>query len=46
MLVVLYLLPSSSGIVWLSVKMLVGIAIYAVLAWVLNVAGSRRFLKV
>lgn len=46
MLVFLYLLPSSSGIVWLSVKILLGIAIYAVLAWALNVAGSRRLLKV
>ena len=46
MLVVLYLLPSLSGIVWLSVKILVGIAIYAVIAWALDVAGFRRLLKV
>ena len=46
MLVVLYLLPSSSGIVWLSAKILVGIVIYAVLAWALDVAGLRRLLKV
>ena len=46
MLVVLYLLPSSSGIVWLSVKISVGIAIYAVIAWALDVAGFRRLLKV
>ena len=46
MLVVLYLLPSLSGIVWLSVKISVGIAIYAVIAWALDVAGFRRLLKV
>ena len=46
MLVVLFLLPSSSGIVWLSVKISVGIAIYAVIAWALDVAGFRRLLKV
>jgi hypothetical protein len=46
MVIVLYLLPSSSGTIWLSVKILVGIATYAVLAWALDVAGFRKLLKV
>jgi O-antigen/teichoic acid export membrane protein len=46
MVAVLYFLPSSSGIVWLTVKISVGIAIYAVVAWALDVAGFRRLLKV
>jgi O-antigen/teichoic acid export membrane protein len=46
MVVILYLLPSSSGTIWLSVKILVGIVTYAVLAWALDVAGFRRLLKV
>jgi O-antigen/teichoic acid export membrane protein len=46
MLVVLHHLPSSSGTIWLSFKILVAIITYAVLAWALDVAGFRRLLKV
>lgn len=46
MVFVLYLLPSSSGTIWLSFKILVAIITYAVLAWALDVAGFRSFLKV
>ena len=43
---VLYLLPSSSTTVWLFAKITFGIAIYASIAWALDVAGCRRLLKV
>jgi O-antigen/teichoic acid export membrane protein len=45
MLAVLYLLPSSSGVVWLSVKISLGIVIYVFLAWALDIAEFRRLLK-
>jgi O-antigen/teichoic acid export membrane protein len=46
MVVLLHLLPSSSGTIWLSFKILVAIITYAVLAWALDIAGFRRLLKV
>lgn len=45
MIVVLYLLPSSFGLIWLSAKFAVGIVIYAMMAWALDVAGCRRTFK-
>ena len=45
MVVILHLLPSSSGTIGLSFNIWVAIITYAVLAWVLNVAGFRRFFK-
>ncbi len=45
MVVVLYLLPPSSGLIWLLAKFAVGFITYAVMAWVLDVAGFRRLLK-
>jgi O-antigen/teichoic acid export membrane protein len=42
MIVVLYLLPSSSGFIWLTAKLAVGIVTYALMAWAFNVAGCRR----
>ena len=45
MMVVLYFLPSSSGLFWLLAKFAVGLVTYAVMAWVLDVAGCRRHLK-
>jgi O-antigen/teichoic acid export membrane protein len=46
MVVVLYLLPSSPGTIWLSVKISVGIVTYVVLAWALDIASFRSLLKV
>jgi O-antigen/teichoic acid export membrane protein len=46
MLLVLHLLPSSSGTIWLSFKISSAIITYAVLAWTLDVAGFRRLFKV
>ena len=46
MIFVLYLLPPSSGLIWLLAKFAVGFIVYAVMAWVLNVGGCRRLLKV
>ena len=46
MVVLLHLLPSSSGTIWLSFKILVAIITYAMLAWALDIAGFRRLLKV
>lgn len=46
MVVILHLLPSSSGSFWLSFKILVAIITYAILAWVLDVAGFRKLSKV
>ena len=45
MMVVLYLLPSSSGLIWLLAKFLLGFITYAVMAWVLDVAGCRKTLN-
>lgn len=45
MAVVLYMLPFSSGTIWLSAKVGAGIVTYAMMAWVLDVAGCRRLLK-
>ena len=45
MIVVLYLLPSSSGFICLTVKFAVGIVTYVVMAWTFNVAGCRRRFK-
>ena len=46
MVVVLNLLPSSPGTIWLSFKISVALLTYAVLAWALDVAGFRRLFKV
>jgi O-antigen/teichoic acid export membrane protein len=46
MAIVLYLLPLSSGIIWLSAKLVLGIVTYGVMAWALDVADCRRLLKV
>ena len=46
MAIVLYLLPSSSGIICLSAKLALGIVTYGMMAWALDVAGCRRLLKV
>ena len=46
MVVLLNLLPSSQGTIWLSFKISVAILTYAVLAWALDVAGFRRLFKV
>jgi O-antigen/teichoic acid export membrane protein len=46
MVVVLHLLPSTSGTIWLSFKILVAIITYTILALALDVAGFRRLLKV
>jgi O-antigen/teichoic acid export membrane protein len=46
MIVVLHLLPTSSGTIWLSFNISVAIITYAVLAWALDVAGFRRLSKV
>ena len=40
------ILPSSITVVWLVIKILLGIVIYIVMAWKLDVAGFRRILKV
>jgi O-antigen/teichoic acid export membrane protein len=45
MIVVLYLLPSSFGLICLSAKFAVGIVTYAMMAWALDVAGCRRTFK-
>lgn len=45
MTMTLYLLPSASGIISLSVKVAFGIVTYAVLAWSLGVFGCCRKLK-
>ena len=45
MVVVLHLLPSSSGIIWLSFKIAVAIITYTVFAWALDVSGFRSLLK-
>ena len=45
MAIVILLLPASPGIVWLLVKVVLGLAAYVVMAWVLDVAGCRRMLK-
>jgi peptidoglycan biosynthesis protein MviN/MurJ (putative lipid II flippase) len=46
MVVVLNLLPSSSGTIWLSFKISLAIITYALLAWALDVAGFRKLRKV
>ena len=46
MLVVVNLLPSMPTTLWLSIKILVAIIIYGLLAWVLDIAGFRRVFKV
>jgi hypothetical protein len=46
MVVVLHLLPSSSGTIWLSFKISLAIITYAVFAWALDIAGFRRLFKV
>jgi O-antigen/teichoic acid export membrane protein len=46
MVIVLHLLPSSSGTIWLLFKILIAIIIYTKLAWALDIAGFRRLLKV
>jgi O-antigen/teichoic acid export membrane protein len=46
MAIVLYLLPSSSGIIGLSAKIALGIVTYGVMAWALDVAGSRSLFKI
>ena len=45
MVFVLYLLPSSSGFIWLLAKFAAGFITYVMTAWVLDVAGCRRLLK-
>lgn len=45
MAIVLYLLGSSSGIIWLMIKIALGIGTYGVMALALDVAGLRRLLK-
>ncbi len=45
MIVVLYLLPPASGLIWLLAKFAVGFITYATMAWVLDVSGCRRILK-
>ena len=46
MIVVLYSLPSSSGLICLLAKCAFGIVTYAITAWMLNVAGCRKILIV
>jgi len=45
MAVAIYILPPSSGVVFLLAKIAVGIITYAMLAWVLDIAGCRALLK-
>jgi O-antigen/teichoic acid export membrane protein len=45
MAVVLHLMHPLSGIIWLSTKVALGMATYAAMALVLDVAGCRRLLK-
>ncbi len=46
MAIILYLLPSSSGIIGLSAKLALGTVTYGVMAWALDVAGCRSSLKI
>ncbi len=46
MAIVLYIMPSSFGIVSLLAKLALSIVTYSAMAWVLNVAGCRRLFKV
>jgi peptidoglycan biosynthesis protein MviN/MurJ (putative lipid II flippase) len=46
MLIILNLLPSMPTILWLSIKVLIAIITYGLLAWILDIAGFRRFIKV
>ena len=45
MVFVLFMLPASSGIIWLLAKLALGIITYVLMAWVLDVAGCRSLLK-
>ena len=45
MALALYLLPYLFGIVWLSIKVILGVITYATMAWVLDIAGCRKFFK-
>jgi O-antigen/teichoic acid export membrane protein len=45
MVVVMYQLPSSGGIIWLFAKMFLGFVTYAAMAAALDIAGFRKFLK-
>jgi O-antigen/teichoic acid export membrane protein len=45
MIIVLHILPSSTGIIWFVFKISTAIIIYVVLAWTLNIAGFRRFFE-
>ena len=45
MAVVVYLIPSSAGIIWLLAKIILGFVTYAAIAWALDIAGFRRLLK-
>ena len=46
MAVMLYMLPSSVGIIWFFTKIILAIVTYAFIAWVLDIAGFRILLKV
>ncbi len=46
MAVVLYILPPIGGVAWLLVEILLGISIYALLAWLLNIANCQSYLDV
>jgi O-antigen/teichoic acid export membrane protein len=45
MIVVLYLLPPSSGLMWLFTKFAVGFITYVLMTWVLDLAGCLRLFK-
>lgn len=45
MVILLYLLPTSSGSIWIALNIFVAVLAYIVLAWALDIAGFRRLFK-
>ena len=42
---VMYMMPSSSSLMWLSAKIATGLITYAMIAWALDILGCRALLK-